>query len=89
MSKVLWYITGQRYLPVGGFNAFFITPHDGKNCMEIGSLISIEDGSSRVDITPRAQTCAQQILFPFYTSYEKFVFFMNKALEHGVRMDAL
>ena len=59
-----------------------------KNCMVIDSLANLDDGSSRVDITPKAQTCLHKILFPFYTSYEKLVFCMNKALEYGVRMDA-
>ena len=47
-----------------------------------------DDGRPRVDITPRAQTCAQKILLPAYTSYEKFEFCMDQALKYGDRMDA-
>ena len=88
MCKVLWFITGQRYLPVGGFNALFIKQYDGKNCMIIDLLTNLEDGRPRVDITPNAQTCTQKILLPTYTSYEMFEWCMNQALKYGDRMDA-
>ena len=77
-EKMLKFVSGRKRTPAGGFqNAFVGLNRDGKMLIE---PLRGHEAEDRVDACPTSATCSARLYLPKYSSFEKFKYFVELAM---------